>query len=195
MTSKHPIQIPAEALDELRMLERSDSSYRLDDLVLLVNSAALRFLPLTEENDGRIKGEFTARTLRHYQTLGCLHAPELDGRIAIYRFRHYLQALLIRKLLFEGFSSKQIKSIMLNRTGEGLLALLMQNVEVAKTRALDTDRNPAPHEPNFLSEQWTELKLDSEITLRIQGSHPALTEARYKELLHQALKAIQRRLE
>ena len=84
---------------------------------------------------------------------------------------------------------------MLNRTGEGLLALLMQNVEVAKTRALDTDRNPAPHEPNFLSEQWTELKLDSEITLRIQGSHPALTEARYKELLHQALKAIQRRLE
>ena len=177
------------------MLERSDSSYRLDDLVLLVNSAALRFLPLTEENDGRIKGEFTARTLRHYQTLGCLHAPELDGRIAIYRFRHYLQALLIRKLLFEGFSSKQIKSIMLNRTGESLLALLMQNVEVAKTRALDTDRNTAPHEPNFLAEQWTELKLDSEITLRIQDSHSALTEARYKELLHQALIAIQRRLE
>ena len=195
MTSKHPIQIPAEALDELRMLERSDSSYRLDDLVLLVNSAALRFLPLTEENDGRIKGEFTARTLRHYQTLGCLHAPELDGRIAIYRFRHYLQALLIRKLLFEGFSSKQIKSIMLNRTGESLLALLMQNVEVAKTRALDTDRNTAPNEPNFLAEQWTELKLDSEITLRIQDSHSALTEARYKELLHQALIAIQRRLE
>ena len=195
MTSKHPIQIPAEALDELRVLERADSSYRLDDLVLLVNSAALRFLPLTEGNDGRIKGEFTARTLRHYQTLGCLHAPELDGRIAIYRFRHYLQALLIRKLLFEGFSSKQIKSIMLNRTGESLLALLMQNVEVAKTRALDTDRNTAPHEPNFLAEQWTELKLDSEITLRIQDSHSALTEARYKELLHQALIAIQRRLE
>ena len=84
---------------------------------------------------------------------------------------------------------------MLNRTGESLLELLMQNVEVAKTRAHGTDRNPAPHEPNFLAEQWTELKLDSEITLRIQGSHPALTKTRYKELLHQALKAIQRRLD
>jgi hypothetical protein len=71
----------------------------------------------------------------------------------------------------------------------------MQNVEVAKTRAHDTDRNTAPREPNFLAEQWTELKLDSEITLRIQGSHPALTKTRYKELLHQALKAIQRRLD
>ena len=135
VSSKRPIQIPAEALDELRMLERADYSYRMEDLVALVNAAALRFLQLSVESDGRIKGEFTIRTLRHYQTLGCLDTPELVGRVAIYRYRHYLQALLIRKLLFEGFSSKQIKDFTTNRTNDSLLDLLMRYVEVAESSA------------------------------------------------------------
>ena len=135
VSSKRPIQIPAEALDELRMLERADYSYRMEDLVALVNAAALRFLQLSVESDGRIKGEFTIRTLRHYQTLGCLDTPELVGRVAIYRYRHYLQALLIRKLLFEGFSSKQIKDFTTNRTNDSLLDLLMRDVEVAESSA------------------------------------------------------------
>ena len=194
MSSKRPIQIPAEALDELRMLERADYSYRMEDLVALVNAAALRFLPLSVESDGRIKGEFTIRTLRHYQTLGCLDTPELVGRVAIYRYRHYLQALLIRKLLFEGFSSKQIKDFTTNRTNDSLLDLLMRDVEVAESsarrpQAIRVHRENAPK-----AEQWTELKLDSEIAIKIRGAHQALTESQYKALLKQALKAIQARL-
>ncbi|MFN6016511.1 MAG: MerR family transcriptional regulator [Verrucomicrobiota bacterium] len=194
MSSKRPIQIPAEALDELRMLERADYSYRMEDLVALVNAAALRFLPLSVESDGRIKGEFTIRTLRHYQTLGCLDTPELVGRVAIYRYRHYLQALLIRKLLFEGFSSKQIKDFTTNRTNGSLLDLLMRDVEVAESSARRSKgiRVHREYAPN--AEQWTELKLDSEIAIKIRGAHQALTESQYKALLKQALKAIQARL-
>ena len=59
VSSKRPIQIPAEALDELRRLESGDYSYRMEDLVNLVNAAALRFLPLSVEADGRLKGDLT----------------------------------------------------------------------------------------------------------------------------------------
>ena len=194
MSSKRPIQIPAEALDELRMLERADYSYRMEDLVALVNAAALRFLPLSVESDGRIKGEFTIRTLRHYQTLGCLDTPELVGRVAIYRYRHYLQALLIRKLLFEGFSSKQIKDFTTNRTNDSLLDLLMRDVEVAESSAQRSKGIRVHREYALNAEQWTELKLDSEIAIKIRGAHQALTESQYKALLKQALKAIQARL-
>ena len=194
MSSKRPIQIPAEALDELRMLERADYSYRMEDLVALVNAAALRFLPLSVESDGRIKGEFTIRTLRHYQTLGCLDTPELVGRVAIYRYRHYMQALLIRKLLFEGFSSKQIKDFTTNRTNGSLLDLLMRDVEVAESSARRPQASRAHREYAPNAEQWTELKLDSEIAIKIRGAHQALTESQYKALLKQALKAIQARL-
>ena len=194
VSSKHPIRIPAEALDELRMLERADYSYRMEDLVGLVNAAALRFLPLSVEADGRIKGEFTIRTLRHYQTLGCVDTPELVGRVAIYRYRHYLQALLIRKLLFEGFSSKQIKEFTTNRTNKSLLDLLLRGIEVAETsaRPLKEGRVRREYAPN--AEQWTELKLDSDMIIKIRGAHQALTESQYKALLKQALKAIQARL-
>jgi DNA-binding transcriptional MerR regulator len=194
VSSKRPIQIPAEALDELRMLERSDYSYRMEDLVGLVNAAALRFLPLTDESDGRLKGGFTARTLRHYQTLGCLDSPELVGRVAIYRYRHYLQALLIRKLLFESFSSQQIKDFTTNRTTEGLLELLMRNVEVEETPVRYTYENQDFAGHAVAAEQWTELKLSPEITLKVRGPHSSLTDRQHKELLKQALAAIQSQL-
>ncbi len=194
MSSKRPIQIPAEALDELRMLERNDYSYRMEDLVGLVNAAALRFLPLTDESDGRLKGGFTARTLRHYQTLGCIDSPELVGRVAIYRYRHYLQALLIRKLLFESFSSQQIKDFTANRTTEGLLELLMRNVEVEETPVRYTYENQDFAGHAVAAEQWTELKLSPDITLKVRGPHSAFTDRQHKELLKQALAAIQSQL-
>lgn len=176
------------------MLERSNYSYRVEDLVGLVNAAALRFLPLTDESDGRLKGGFTARTLRHYQTLGCLDSPELVGRVAIYGYRHYLQALLIRKLLFESFSSQQIKDFTANRTTEGLLELLMRNVEVEETPVRYSHENQDLAGHVFAAEQWTELKLSSEITLKIRGPHSSITHRQHKELLKQALAAIQSQL-
>ena len=194
VSSKRPIQIPAEALDELRRLESGDYSYRMEDLVNLVNAAALRFLPLSVEADGRIKGEFTIRTLRHYQTLGCLDTPELVGRVAIYRYRHYLQALLIRKLLFEGFSSKQLKDFTTNRTNDSLLDLLMRDVEVEEKPS----SQPKFHYPKsdvVPAEQWTELTLTPDMTIKVRGAHQALTKTQYKGLLRQALKAIQSRLD
>lgn len=70
-------------------------------LMAWMNDAVERFFPEANEGiDKRVSNTFTVRTPRHYQTLECLDAPEKDGRRAIYGFRHYLQALLIRKLLY-----------------------------------------------------------------------------------------------
>ena len=45
------------------------------------------------------------------------------------------------------------------------------------------------------AEQWTELTLTSDMTIKVRGSHQALTKPQYKGLLRQALKAIQSRLD
>jgi hypothetical protein len=44
-------------------------------------------------------------------------------------------------------------------------------------------------------EQWTELTLSPDMTIKVRGSHQALTKTQYKGLLRQALKAIQSRLD
>jgi hypothetical protein len=45
------------------------------------------------------------------------------------------------------------------------------------------------------AEQWTELTLTPDMTIKVRGSHQALTKTQYKGLLRQALKAIQSRLD
>ena len=81
-----------------------------------------------------------------------------------------------------------------NRTNKSLLDLLLRDIEVAETsaRPLKESRVHREYAPN--AEQWTELKLDSEMIIKIRGAHQALTESQYKALLKQALKAIQARL-
>ena len=78
----------------------------------------------------RVKRFFTERSFRHYQTLGCIDAPEKKGRSAIYGFRHFLQALLVRKLLQDQLPMKQI-SVMLARQGAAELeSMFLGGVEM-----------------------------------------------------------------
>ena len=206
MNSKQPIQIPAQALEELQMVQGMDFSLSgVEELVDWVNAAARRFLPVTDDADGRVKGGFTVRTLRHYQTLRCLDAPEKEGRVALYRYRHYLQALLIRKLLFEGFSAQQSGEMRANLTDEGLLNLLLKNVQVGEVpaRSLMPEQAVAEQtahveqahaEQAAHAEQWTEWVLSPEFTLKVRGAHAALNEPETQALLRRALKALQGRI-
>ncbi|MFM2221183.1 MAG: hypothetical protein RLZZ553_931, partial [Verrucomicrobiota bacterium] len=89
------------ALKELDQLETMHLEFSMENLVEWVNNAVRRFYPQANEGgDKRVSDSFTVRTLRYYQTLGCLDTPDKDGRRAIYGYRHYLQALIIRKLLY-----------------------------------------------------------------------------------------------
>ena len=54
-----------------------------------------------DKRDSRVKRTFTDRSFRHYTTLGCIDPPEKDGRRSVYGFRHLVQALVVRRLLWD----------------------------------------------------------------------------------------------
>lgn len=84
----------------------------LPELLDWINGVAARFRPDDVGADSRAGEEFTPRTFRHYQTLGCIDAPDRVGKRAVYRFRQYVQALLLRRLIWERLPSERIATIM-----------------------------------------------------------------------------------
>ncbi|RYG95967.1 MAG: hypothetical protein EON58_13110, partial [Alphaproteobacteria bacterium] len=80
---------------------------------------------------GRVKPIFTMRSFRHYQTLGCIDAPERTGKQADYGFRHFVQALLVRRLLWERMSSEQILALMEGRSTEVTKRMLFKGIKMS----------------------------------------------------------------
>jgi hypothetical protein len=95
----------------------------LVELLKRVNRAAEMLIPLMGDRTtglGRVKETFTERSFRHYQTLGCITAPERNGRISIYRYRHFSQALLVRMLLWDRVPAERIAGITSCRSSDEL---------------------------------------------------------------------------
>ncbi len=83
MTTNHPaIRIPAAAVRELEQVEQWDwtDGVSLADLLDWINAVVARFRPDEIGADSRASQEFSPRTFRHYQTLGCIDAPERAGK-------------------------------------------------------------------------------------------------------------------
>jgi DNA-binding transcriptional MerR regulator len=172
MSSKRAIiRIPGSAVREFAEVERMDWSagISLRDLLDWINSVAERFRPDEIDLNSRAGMEFTARTFRHYQTLGCIDSPERTGKQVVYRFRHYVQALLLRKLLWERIPSEKIAALMAGRgTGE-LKRLLFDGIEVvARPQAAGTG---AAMDPG-LAESWKRIVVAPGIELHLRGDLP-----------------------
>ena len=127
----HKIIIPASALLELDQVEASDCSVSAQELVDWVNHIVERFLPDDgEATSGRVSQELGLRSMRNYQTMGCIDAPFKKGREARYGFRHYLQALLVRKLIWERVPSEQIVTMLQGRSTAEYKELLLNGIEI-----------------------------------------------------------------
>jgi DNA-binding transcriptional MerR regulator len=63
-------------------------------------------------------------TIRYYQKLGVLHAPERKGRVAVYDDSHIQRLSEIRRLSEEGFSLTQIQQLSANNQHRLLDALI-----------------------------------------------------------------------
>ena len=126
------IRIPESAIREFDGVERMDWSegVTLPALLGWINGVAARFMPSDVGADSRAGEQFTPRTFRHYQTLGCIDAPERVGKRAVYRFRQYVQALLLRKLIWERLPSERFAPIMSGRSTADLKRLLFEGIEV-----------------------------------------------------------------
>jgi len=161
---KLPITIPKLAVEELDQVEAMEAEFSMPDLVNWVNGAVERFYPEANEGgDKRVSNSFTIRTLRHYQTLECLDAPEKEGRRAIYGFRHYLQALLIRKLLYLRYSPDQIRETLNAKSNKKYKQMLFDNLNIAPSgRAMPSGTPSYPR-----TQTWTRVALspDAELIL------------------------------
>ena len=187
--NKAIISIPQLAVQELDQVEQMNPEFSMQDLVDWVNQAVARFLPQANEGgDKRVSNSFTVRTLRHYQTLECLDAPEKDGRRAIYSFRHYLQALLIRKLLYLGCSPDSIRESLKGKTNEQYKEMLFGDLNIIESStplAVLPMKVAIPVPPSSETESWTRITLGPGAELHLQGHVGSLSPAKRKKLLTQ----------
>ena len=176
------IQISEADITEFQMVENMnwETGVSLRELVEWINEVAERFQPGSTDRDARSSQNFTERSFRHYQTLGCIDAPRRVGRSAVYGFRQYLQALLIRKLLWERMSAEQISKSMVDKSNQEYKQMLFADIEVLPVPATKAQQSPAK---NTTPSQWTRHIVSKGIELHIEGNQAALNNAAKKQIL------------
>ena len=183
------ITLPESALAELEMVENSDWSdgVSLSGLIDWINHVVDMYRP--DETDSRSSPNFTPRSFRHYQTLGCIDSPTRSGKNAVYGFRHYLQALLVRKLLWERMPSEQICSLLHGKTNEDYKKLLLQGIEiVARDRSDSTS-------PTVIGnrETWTRAVVGTGIELHIREDEVPRSQTDIREVLEAVERVLRKR--
>lgn len=132
--SSPSLRLPSAVVGELDAVEALAPAVGLGELVDWVNAVVEHYVPDAAAGgaagSGRVSPGFTPRAIRHYQTLGCIDPPEKEGKEARYRFRHYLQALLIRKLLWERVPAERIRDLLEGRTNAEYKELLFRGIEL-----------------------------------------------------------------
>ena len=118
---------------------------------------------------------FTPRSFRHYQTLGCIDAPERSGKQVLYRLRHFLQALLVRKLLWERVSSERIVALIAGRSTEEIRQMLVDNREAVG--AVDSVATSG------VAETWKRIVVAPGVELHLRGDLPKPRPGEVEELL------------
>ena len=183
MSSTHStrIRIPESALLELEEVESWDWSegIGLENLIGWINQVAARFRPAEIDESARASQEFSTRTFRHYQTLGCIDPPQRVGRKASYSFRHYLQGLLLRKLLWERVPSTQMVAVMRGRTVAEYKNLLFEGIEIVPSLSRDQTGAASSAE----STAWARHGVGPGIELHLRSDRPPLNEEEVKNVL------------
>ena len=130
MSEPNKIRIPRSAIEELDQVGEMDwgDGISLDELLGWINQVVDRFRP-DGPGDGRASAAFTPRSFRHYQTLGCIDSPSRQGKGVVYGFRHYMQGLVVRKLLWERLPSERIADLMADKNNAALRRLLLEDIE------------------------------------------------------------------
>ncbi len=185
--------LPLTLIREFKKWARSDwrVGVGFPDLLDRVNQVAQCFAP--EKNrkgsaESRVKRIFTERSFRHYQTLGCIEAPEKQGKTALYGFRHFLQALLVRRLLHERLPTEQIALLLVDRNIVELERMLLRGVEMVPKIA---GHDPVSIEKaSELMETWERVRLATGIELHIQTNIAQLKPTELKKVMAQVEKEL-----
>lgn len=165
--SERQIEIPASAIEELQAVEEMNwgSGVSLPELLDWINQVVERFRPKSLDSASRTSTHFTVRSFRHYQTLGCIAPPEKIGTQARYFFLHYLQGLVIRKLLWQRIPASQIAELLPREDTAGLKAILLDGIKITPSRRPEDQR----HEVGQAASKWTRISLKKGVELHLNS--------------------------
>ena len=134
---------------------------------------------------------FAAAAFRHYQTLGCIDPPERDGQRVVYGFRHLVQALLVRKLLWERVPAERIAELMAGRSTAETKGMLFEGVEMV-ARQGDAGGASEKGESPVASETWERIAVARDVELHLRDELPKPKAAELKKLLARVETALRR---
>lgn len=172
----------------------------LTELLKRVNRAAEKLIPLMGDRApgvGRVKGVFTERSFRHYQTLGCITAPEKRGRISTYGYRHFSQALLVRMLLWDRVPAERIAGITSCRGSDELDDAILSGGGVMAWPGGGGGNHSHRQSVSCLptsSEKWRRFTAAPGVELHLNEELPPLRPAELRELMGRLEQALARRL-
>jgi len=188
--SRPPNSLPPAALREFKKAAKADwqGGVTLAELLSRINRVAA--LLVDDDVDvkktsgaGRVRRTFTERSFRHYQTLGCISVPEKQGRAASYGFRHFLQALLVRKLLWERLPAEQIATTLGDRGTEELERMLLGGVEMVARAGGGGDEAGSSGSAPGPVERWSRVRVVPGLELHISADLPRFKPAELRRLM------------
>ena len=177
-----------------------DEGISLDELLARVNRVAAKLLPSEEAGDSRISPVLLPRTFRHYVTLGCIDPGHREGRLVAYGFRHFLQALLLRRLLAERVPARRMPELTTGVSNGELERMLIGGVEiVARPDGVgETEARPNPYQEVLRANSensvsgWTRVALGEGIEIHLGDKRRRMTSEQRKRLLKRIEELVKR---
>lgn len=151
----------------LARVKENDPALPLPKFVERVNEIAQRYLPPGVPADGRVTTEFNERNVRHYQNKGLIDSPEKEGKEARYRYRHILQAVLIRVMLADGFRVPVIRGMLEGKTISDFEELLELGPMVARKMARDLNPERCDRGSSENRSVWARLEVAPGIEIHL----------------------------
>lgn len=197
--TEQPKNLPPAMIREFNKWSNMDwrDGATILELIDRVNRVVLCFAVEKKRHgaaESRVKRIFTERSFRHYQTLGCIDEPEKQGKLASYGHRHFLQAILVRKLLQDRLPTEQIALILAGRTERELYGMLMTGVEmVPKIATLDSDKEQNNNACRELVEKWERIRVVTGVELHINANLEKLKPAELRYVMSMIEKVLRKR--
>lgn len=118
---------PQTSLAEIKAAGRR---WGLEEFVGVVNGLVERYLPASRSLNVKLRDAFNPRLVRYYATFGLISPPEREGKEARYTYGHLLQALAIRRMLFEGFTAPALLKMFAGKREADYEAMLAGGISV-----------------------------------------------------------------
>ena len=120
-----------------------------------------------------------------------IDAPERAGKSAVYGLRHFVQSLLVRKLLWVHLPAERIATLMAGRSTEEMKGMLFEGVEmVARDGAGEGNQECGPDAVAI----WKCVRVSPGVELHMRDDLPKPKPASLKKLLADLEAALRRNL-